>query len=197
MSMEFNSADGRSKKLMTMTDVELFAALRSGQKEALGIIYDRYGAFVYSLAIKVLANPQEAEDLTHEIFLGLWHRNIYDGTRGSVTSFLAVLTRSRAIDKLRSHQKIFKFLQRWGHAVEAETPSPTPLEMASLEQRAQQVQNALLHLSEQQRKVLEMAYFQGFSQSQIAKQLNIPLGTIKSWCRQGLIKLRHTLQDLD
>lgn len=195
--MELNSVGDRSQNLLTMTDAELFAALRLGQKDALGKIYDRYSSLVYGLALRILTNPQEAEDLTHEIFLALWHRHTYDPSRGSASSFLATITRSRAIDKLRSRQTITKFLQRWGQLVKTETPPHSPVENASLEQRSQQVHEALLTLSTQQRQVLEMSYFQGLSQSEIAKQLNTPLGTIKSWCRQGLLKLRHNLQDIN
>ncbi|HBL13112.1 MAG TPA: RNA polymerase subunit sigma [Cyanobacteria bacterium UBA11162] len=177
------------------TDAELFQAMKAGQRSALGILYDRYGKLVYGLALHMLKNPQEAEDLTQEIFLALWRSDRYNPTRGSLSSFLTIMTRSRAIDKLRSRKTSLKFLDRWRQNTTAETPLNTPFEQASYTERSQQVQNALAQLSDNQRQILEMSYYDGLSQSEIAQQLDIPLGTVKTRSRQGLLKLRQTLQD--
>jgi RNA polymerase sigma-70 factor (ECF subfamily) len=193
--MALDSADSRPPNPLLETDAELFSALKAGQSSALGILYDRYASLVYRLALRILANPQEAEDLTQEIFLTLWRRRTYNPARGSVSSFLTTLTRSRAIDKLRSRGTNLKFIQRWSQAMTAETLPPTPFELASLSQRSEYVRNALAQLPAKQRQVLEMAYYNGLSQSEIAKQLDIPLGTVKTWARQGLLKLRQNLQD--
>lgn len=190
-----DSADSRPTNPLLQTDAELFRALKAGQPSALGILYDRYASLVYRLALKILANPQEAEDLTQEIFLTLWRSGTYNPARGSLGSFLTTMTRSRSIDKLRSRGINLKFLHRWSQAMTTETPPPTPFESASLSQRSQYVRDALAQLPEKQRQVLQMAYYDGLSQSEIAKQLNIPLGTIKTWARQGLLKLRKNLQD--
>lgn len=193
--MDSNSDNDRSADLSLQTDGELFHALKAGQPQALGILYDRYASLVYRLALRILANPQEAEDLTQEVFLRFWHHGTYNPTRGSLSNFLITLTRSRAIDKLRSRSTNLKFLQRWSQMMTTETSFPTPIEVVSLSQRSQQVQNALAVLSENQRQVLEMAYYEGLSQSEIAKQLDVPLGTVKTWARQGLLKLRQSLKD--
>lgn len=108
--MPFN-ADSRPTNLQLQTDAELVRALKAGQPSALGILYDRHTNLVYRLALRILANPQEAEDLTQEIFLTLWRKDIYNPTRGSLGSFLTTLTRSRAIDRLRSRGTNLKFLQ--------------------------------------------------------------------------------------
>ncbi len=177
------------------TDTELFHALKAGQTSALATLYDRYSKLVYGLALYILKNSQEAEDLTQEVFLALWHRDNYNPARGSLSSFLTTITRSRAIDKLRSRGSSFKFLDRWRRAIPLETTTNTPLEQASYAERSQQVQNALAQLSKDQRQVLEMLYYEGLSQSEIAQQLNIPLGTVKTRSRLGLLKLRQTLED--
>ena len=187
-------ADSKPSNPLLQTDAELFRTLKAGQSSALGILYDRYASLVYRLALRILANPQEAEDLTQEIFLSLWRSGTYNPARGSLGSFLTTLTRSRAIDKLRSRGTNLKFLQRWSQAMMTESP-PTPFELASLSQRSQYVRNALAQLPDKQRQVLEMAYYDGFSQSEIAKHLDTPLGTIKTWARQGLLKLRQNLKD--
>lgn len=192
--MEHDSVDSRANHKVQPTDAEVFHALQTGESGALGILYDRYASLVYRLALRILANTQEAEDLTQEIFLTLWRSGKYNPARGSLSSFLTTMTRSRAIDKLRSRSTKLKFLQRWGQMMTAETSSPTPFEAASLSQRSQQVNEALAELPSSQRQVLEMAYYDGLSQSEIAKKLNIPLGTIKTWSRQGLLNLRKNLQ---
>lgn len=193
--MNLDSVNDSPTNQVLQSDAELFRAMTTGQTSALGILYDRYSSLVYRLALRILANPQEAEDLTQEIFLTLWRSGTYDSTRGSLSSFLTTLTRSRAIDKLRSRGTNLKFLQRWKQTMTTETSSPTPFEVASLSQRSHYVQNALAQLPEKHRQVLEMAYYDGMSQSEIASVLDIPLGTIKTWARQGLLKLRRNLQD--
>lgn len=178
------------------TDAEVWQALKAGQSQALRIIYERYASLVYRLALRILTNAQEAEDLTQEIFLNLWRNRGYDPLRGSLSSYLTTLTRSRAIDKLRSRGTQLKFLQRWGQMITPESSTLSPLEMASLSQRSEQVKTAIAQLPANQRQVLEMAYFEGFSQSEIAKKLETPLGTVKSWSRQGLLTLRKNLHNL-
>jgi RNA polymerase sigma-70 factor, ECF subfamily len=180
----------------SQSDAELFTALKAGQHSALEILYDRYAALVYRLALRILINPQEAEDLTQEIFLNLWRSDAYKPGRGSLSSYLTTLTRSRAIDRLRSRSSNQKFLERWSLNMSSELPPLTPFESASLEQRSEYVRNALTELPDRQRRVLEMSYFDGLSQSEIAAQLNTPLGTVKSWCRQGLLNLRKNLGSL-
>jgi len=178
------------------TDAELVKAIRAGESLALGNLYDRYGNLVYGLALRILTSATEAEDLTQEIFLNLWHNQTYNPDRGSLSSYLTTLTRSRAIDKLRSRTTQGKFLQRWSQAMVTATPPATPFDLAALNQRADEVQQALTQLTDKQRQVLEMAYYQGLSQSEIAKKIDVPLGTVKSWSRQGLLQLRKTLKDL-
>jgi RNA polymerase sigma-70 factor (ECF subfamily) len=177
-----------------LTDAEVYQAVKSGQKAALGILYDRYGKLVYGLALKILNNPQEAEDLTQEIFVALWRDRSYNPSRGSLGSFLMTVTRSRSIDKLRSRKTSLKFLDRWSKTMSVETTN-TPFEQASFSERSQQVRHALTQLSQEQRQVLEMVYFEGLSQSEIAQQLSLPLGTVKTRSRLGLLKLRQALED--
>ena len=190
-----NSASANLKLQADATDAEVWNVLKQGQSQALQILYERYSSLVYRLAFRVLGNSQEAEDLTQDIFLTLWRSRNYDPNRGSLGSYLTTLTRSRAIDKLRSRGTQTKFLQRWSQVMVTESSSPSPFEAASLSQRSEQLKAAIAQLPASQRQVLEMAYFEGMSQSEIAKQLETPLGTVKSWCRQGLLNLRKNLQN--
>jgi RNA polymerase sigma-70 factor (ECF subfamily) len=181
--------------LASQTDADLFVALRSGQTEVLGILYDRHSRLVYSLALKVLSNAQEAEDLTQDIFLTLARGCSYNPQRGSLRTFLAVLTRSRAIDRIRSRNTATEFLGKLKSNKQQEIASNLPLESVSQDERSQEVRSALAQLSEEQQQILQMAYYDGFSQSEIAERLNIPLGTVKARSRRGLLKLRETLKD--
>lgn len=181
------------KSIHPPSDFELLCSLRDGQVEALGNLYDRYSRLVYGLAYKILGNLEEAEDITQEVFLTLWRRDAYNPSRGSLSSFLTTMTRSRSIDKLRSRSTKLRFMQRWQTIVKNEAVA-TPLDHASMGERSQLVRNAMLQLPESERLILEIAYYEGLSQSEIAKRLNIPLGTVKTRSRQGLLKLRQTLQ---
>jgi len=181
------------KPTHSLSDLDLLLVLRDGQVNALGSLYDRYSRLVYGLAHKILGNSEEAEDITQEVFLTLWRRDAYNPSRGSLSSFLTTMTRSRSIDKLRSRGTKLRFIQRWQGIVKNEAVA-TPLEQASMGERSQLVRDALSQLHESERLILEIAYYEGLSQSEIAKRLNIPLGTVKTRSRQGLLKLRQTLQ---
>jgi RNA polymerase sigma-70 factor (ECF subfamily) len=184
-----------SSKLTTSSDADLYQALKAGNQSALGVLYDRYGKLVYGLALKILNHSQEAEDLTQEIFLALWRNDAYNPTRGSLGNFLAMMTRSRAIDKLRSRNTSLKFFERWSKTMTAEPSSNTPFEQATVQERSQEIRRALAQLPPEQRQILEMVYYDGLSQSEIARQLNIPLGTVKTRSRLGLLRLRQYLED--
>jgi RNA polymerase sigma-70 factor, ECF subfamily len=176
------------------SDASLWLALKAGQTNALGILYDRHGGLVYGIALKVLGHAQEAEDLTQDIFVKLTHSTAYDPQRGSFRTFLAILTRSRAIDRLRSHQVARASVERL-KSTQVTSPVHTPAEAIAQTERTQEVQAALAQLSESQQTILRLAYYEGLSQSTIAEQLDTPLGTVKTHSRRGLLKLRQLLQE--
>jgi RNA polymerase sigma-70 factor (ECF subfamily) len=196
MDLDSPNALSGSHSFAQRTDTEVWNALKEGESQALSILYERYSSLVYRLALRILGNSQDAEDLTQDIFLTLWRSRNYNPSRGSLSSYLTTLTRSRAIDKLRSRGTKFKFLSRWGQLMATASPQPSPVEWVSFTQRADQVKVALAQLPPAQRQVLELAYFEGLSQSEIAQKLETPLGTIKTWSRQGLLNLRKNLQHL-
>lgn len=179
-----------------LSDLELFRAVRDQNPSALQQLYRSYGDLMYGLAWRILGNHQEAEDLIQEIFLSLWRNCSYNPQRGSFKSFLMLLVRSRAIDRLRSRKTSQKALERSGQQVEGQNVINVPFESSVSEEIAQRVRNALTKLPEKQRQALEMAYFEGLSQQEISQQLEVSLGTVKSWFRLGFTKLRQSLQDL-
>ena len=187
---------GNTEKLLSVqTDAQLYQALKAGQTAALGILYDRHAGLVYGIALKVLENPQEAEDLTQDIFLNFVKIGSYEPSRGSLRTYLAILTRSRAVDRVRSRSNTRELLQKWGHSREEETATDSLLEKVSRSEQSQEVKAALAQLSDEQQQILRMAYYDGLSQSEIANQLEIPLGTVKARARRGLLKLRQALTD--
>jgi RNA polymerase sigma-70 factor, ECF subfamily len=180
-----------------VTDEALFVALKNGDSAALSILFQRHGRLVYGLALKILGNPQEAEDLTQEIFLTLWRKASTNPDCRFFVRYLITITRSRAIDKIRARTRQLKLVEKVGTMSNDITPEPTPVEQASFVERSQRVNHAMSELPEKQRQVIELAYNQGLSQSEIAKQLDIPLGTVKTSTRQGLLKLKQILLDSD
>ena len=172
---------------------KLVEALHRQDLDALEYLFDRYSSLVYTLAYKILGHPQEAEDLVQEIFLSLWERCTYQPLRGSLSSFLVTVTRSRAIDRLRMKGNRRRILSQWQQTL-APNHSPTPLDHATHSEKCQALQQALAQLPDHYCQVLELSYFGGYSQSEIAQQLDTPLGTVKTWARKGLIQLRQILQ---
>jgi RNA polymerase sigma-70 factor, ECF subfamily len=184
-------------RLAEQSDAVLFEAMRGGNLCALDVLYDRYGDRVYRLAWRILQNNEEAADLTHDVFLHLWRKAKYDVDRGSLITFLSVMTRSRAINRLRQMRSQQKLAENWGYnTLSLMAGKRQSLEDLSLEETSQRVREALQDIPENQRQVLEMAYYDGLSQAEITERLDVPIGTVKTWARRGLMRLRQILTDL-
>ncbi|MEM6255321.1 MAG: sigma-70 family RNA polymerase sigma factor [Cyanobacteria bacterium P01_D01_bin.156] len=173
-------------------DIELIRSLRSGNQAALTLLYDRYGGLVYTVASRFLKQPAEVEDLTQEIFLNFWQNDKYDPARASLRTYLALVTRSRALTRLAKRGTHQRSLQRLKRSVLPDRP-PTPLEQASRIEQQEAVRQALSQLKEPHRQILEMNFYQGITHAEIAKQLDMPLGTVKTRARKGLMELRQRL----
>lgn len=199
MKQETNDLSiANSQYFQIPTDEEIFESFIQGDVSALGVIYDRYGLLVYRLIYRMLKNPQEAEDLTQEIFLNLQVKSKFNPQRGSFYTYLMMITRTKTIDRLRSKRSKGSFWQNIGKlkdTFERHRPD-NPIEIISTKEISIQVKNALNQLSPNQRQVLELSYYEGFSQSEIAEYLNLPLGTVKTHRRRGLIQLKKKLHNL-
>lgn len=199
MNIESNrSLIASSPNLNKLTDEQVFKAFTEGDVSALGMLYDRYGLLVYRLNYRMLKNAQEAEDLTQEIFLNLQVKSKFNPQRGSFYTYLMILTRSQAIDRLRSKRskgRLWQSIRKLKDSV-AQQKIDSPMEVVSMEEISTQVRNALQHLSSNQRQVLELSYYEGLTQLEISQRINIPLGTVKTHSRRGLIQLRKNLHNL-
>lgn len=175
-------------------DRALIERLRGGEHAALGELYDRHCRAVYSLACRVLVDRADAEDVVQEVFAQAWRQaSAYDATRATVAGWLLMMTRARAIDRLRA---------RRARPVAADVAMPDlPDPEAGQEARAMQSQAAsrvgaaLRALPDAQRVPLELAYYQGLTQADIAARLSEPLGTVKTRMRSALQRLRASLED--
>ncbi len=177
-------------------DWDVILGIQKGDRAALEVLYDRYSGLVYKLSLRILANPEAAADLTQEIFLAVWNKpEKYQGDRASIAVFLSVMTRSQALNRLRSLKSQQQLIRRFGHMVMPDSRDNPNLDRATLEELSGQVKAALAEIPNAQRQVLEMAYYDGLSQSDITEKTGVPLGTVKSRSRQGLLKLRELLKD--
>lgn len=181
--------------LSSLTDADLCHRLRNADGDALRVLYDRYSGLVYTLACRILSRAEEAEDLTQDIFLSFWKDPKFDANRASLGTYLSLLTRSRALNRLSQRGSRQRSLQRLQILEDAFPRTSTPLDYASRDEQQRHLAIALEQLSGPQRQVLTLSYYQGLSQSEIAQQLNLPLGTVKTHARQGLIKLRQPLNN--
>jgi RNA polymerase sigma-70 factor, ECF subfamily len=177
-------------------DVRLIQQVAGGDASALAAVYDLHAATVYALALRILGEEGDAEDVVQEVFAQAWRQaDRYDATRGSVAAWLLIMTRTRAIDRLRSRQA------RPDHAQAADetaleryaAPATDPVDEITLEQDAVRVRRALSELPLLQRVAIELAFFEGLTQREIAERLEQPLGTVKTRIRLGLLKLRDAL----
>ena len=159
---------------------------------ALQVLYQRYARLVYRQSFDILRTREDAEDITQEIFLTLWQRCTYDRNRGSFKRFLLMNARSRSIDKLRAKSSRYRRLQALRDRTLQPNTNP-PLEKATQQSTATTLRHALNTLPSKEKTVLESAYYHGLTQAEIARQYDLPLGTVKSRSRQGLQKLRTAI----
>jgi RNA polymerase sigma-70 factor (ECF subfamily) len=182
-------------------DGALLRRMAAGDESALGALYDRWSTLVHSVVARITGDPGDAEELVEETFLQAWRQaGRYEGTRGGVSTWLVVIARSRALDRVRlaGHRRAAAAepLESAESAGALHQSHDTPLDAAEVAETRQIVHAAMEKLPADQRETLELAYFKGMSQSEIAQATGQPLGTIKTRCRLGLMKLREALSVL-
>ena len=189
--------------VMTMQDVapaperewpDLIAKTARGDQEAFSRLYDQSSPYIYGLILRVVNQPQIAEEVTMDVYVQVWKQaKSYNVNRGTPMGWLITLARSRAIDRLRSgrlERANVTSIEEVGGLASADA---NPEDQSSGKQRAEIVRNALTSLPREQRESLMLAYFGGYSQSEISEQLGIPLGTVKTRIRLGMMRLRDAL----
>jgi len=166
-------------------EMRLVARIRAGDQQAMSELYDRYGKVVYAVSLRVLQDAGAAEDVLQDVFLQLWRNpDAFDASRGSLAAWLAVIARHRSIDRLRKRRPevdIEDCVIAGGPDLRDETERALVIE---------KVRVVLAEMNPDQRKVLELAFFQGLTHTEIAEKTGEPLGTIKTRIRSGLQLLR-------
>jgi RNA polymerase sigma-70 factor (ECF subfamily) len=162
----------------------LLRRLAAGDTEALGEFYDLYAGLVNGLALRILRDASDAEDVVQEVFVQAWRQaSRFDGERGTPEAWLCTMARTRALDRLRR-----RVSRREDREEAAPAPTSTPKSAEAIA-----VRKALEGLSEDQRRALELAYYEGLTQTEIAARLGEPLGTVKTRIRTAMIRLREVL----
>ena len=178
-------------------DADLVRRLKAHEPKAMNDLYDRYGRLTYSLIFRIVRNPSTAEDLVQEAFLRVWNRvQSFDAERGALGAWVLTVARNRAIDYLRSTDGRMQAgameldqLERPGLFAKLDS---TALAI----DRVRRLKSAFEKLTPPQRQVIELAYYEGMSQTEMAERLNQPLGTVKTWTRSALKILRDELAEV-
>ena len=180
----------RGRQYLLLADEELISLVAHGDAEAFATLYDRHSRAAYSLAYRMMGERQAAEDLVQDAFLKVWRSaTSYRAERASLRTWLLSIVHNRGIDQLRSVAS----RRRTQEKIEASAPKSQPSEAFSESWRnsqGEQVREALSTLPSEQLKILELAYFSGYTHVEIAELLDVPLGTVKGRMRLGLKKMR-------
>jgi RNA polymerase sigma-70 factor (ECF subfamily) len=185
---------GVDEQVQLPDDRNLIEQIGNGNEEALKVLYDRYAGLLYTLALRIVGDRQLAEEVLQNAFVNCWKRaGQFDAERGQVRAWLFGITRNNAIDMLRSHTHQDRLRSSGslpGPGEPGEPRRPDETEHVALRLT---VQAALAELPGEQRQLIEMAYFGGLTQSEIAERSGVPLGTVKTRIRAGMQRLRHSL----
>lgn len=173
----------------------LLSEMAEGSESALGEFYDSTNHLVYGLTLRILGDVAEAEEVAIDVYMQVWNKaSDFDPERGTPSGWFLMLTRSRAIERLRSGAKRRNLEESL--LTEVINPKANPEERALESERRRMVKDAFTKLSSQQQQAIHLAYYLGLSQSEIATRLGHPIGTVKSWIRLGMIKLRDLLDSV-
>ncbi|MEO8480298.1 MAG: sigma-70 family RNA polymerase sigma factor [Gemmatimonadota bacterium] len=173
-----------------------------GDEQALGALYDRYAAGLNGLALRLVREPADAEEVVADAFAQAWREaKRFDGRRGSVSAWMVTMTRSRGLDLIRARGRRSRLKDVAAAAAPVDpvamgAPPAAPSRVAEEQERAGHLHSALRELPVEQYEVVQLAYFEGLSQSEIATHLGTPLGTVKTRVRLALAKLRVPLHAL-
>ncbi|MGN6752444.1 MAG: ECF RNA polymerase sigma factor SigK [Intrasporangium sp.] len=172
---------------------ELLRRSATGDEGAFGELYDAVAPRVFGLVRRVVRDPAQAEEVTQEAFLEVWRTSgRFDPSRGSALVWVLAIAHRKSVDRVRSAEAARTRDERYG-ATSGEVAHDATVEEVALRLDAQRVRRALAHLTDTQREAVELAYLSGYTHTEVAALLNLPLGTAKTRIRDGLIRLRDTL----
>lgn len=190
--------DTPSPHATSIIDPTLLARVVKGDQQAFSQLYDYSSTLLFTLAVRMLGNREEAAELLQDVYLEVWRKvSRYDVGRGTPIAWLITLTKSRAIDRLRARAsrgyRATNSLEG-GMATQVADPAPSPLETQADQELRTAIGAAVAGLPQSQQQAIELAYYEGLSHTEIATRLNQPLGTVKTRIKLGMSKLRESLQ---
>jgi len=190
--------DKPSHHAASTIDPTLLARVAKGDQQAFSQLYDYSSTLLFTLAIRILGNREEAAELLRDVYLEVWRKvSRYDIGRGTPIAWLVTLTKSRAIDRLRARaSRGYRATNQLeaGTAAQMADPGPSPLETQADQELRMAVGTAVGGLPQAQQQAIELAYYEGLSHTEIAARLNQPLGTVKTRIKLGMSKLRESLR---
>lgn len=184
---------------VTPSDRSLVERMARGDESAAAVLFDRYAKTLYGVALQILGDTAEAEEVVLDAFMQVWRDALrYDPSRGSLVAWLIMIGRSRALDGVRARARRERAIERFGSGMPLAALGGThdPSQATEDEERRRRVTAALSALPAEQREPIELAFFEGLSHSEIAARLQTPLGTVKTRVRSGMQKLRDSLREL-
>jgi RNA polymerase sigma-70 factor, ECF subfamily len=175
------------------SDVALLNRVMARDASAVGELYDRHSRLLYGLILRIVRDRGEAEEILQEVFMQVWMRaDTYNAELGTPAAWLVRVARNRAIDRLRSNTVRARTMEASPPLLSVETPEAC----AVMSERQREVARALEELPPEQRQLIVHAYFQGLTQSELAERFGLPLGTVKTRVRSGMMTLRNQLQQM-
>jgi RNA polymerase sigma-70 factor (ECF subfamily) len=178
------------------SEIELLRRVGQGDRKSFEDLYDRFSGVLFSTALQILNDHREAEDVVQEVFVQIWDKaKLYDAARGKPLTWAMTLTRNKAIDRLRSAQRRYRLQDQ----VEKETKVTNQValkdssEEVEILEKSRLIRAAVMELSKEQREAIELAFFSGLTQNEIAQELNQPLGTVKARIRRGMLRLKEMI----
>lgn len=172
---------------------ELIAASARGDEQAFARLYDQTSSRVYGMVLRVVRDPAQSAEVTQDIYLEVWKQSArFDGTKGAVLPWLLMIAHRRAVDRVRSAQSSVVRDDKYA-VLNEERPFDSVSEQVQTTLEAQRVRKVLADLTPAQREAVGLAYFGGYTHSEVAELLKIPLGTVKTRIRDGLIRMRDAL----
>jgi RNA polymerase sigma-70 factor, ECF subfamily len=178
------------------SEIELLRRVGQGDRKSFEDLYDRFSGVLFSTALQILNDHREAEDVIQEVFIQIWDKaKLYDAARGKPLTWAMTLTRNKAIDRLRSAQRRYRLQGQ----VEKETRVTNQValkdssEAVEILEKSRLIRAAVSELSKEQREAIELAFFSGLTQNEIAQELNQPLGTVKARIRRGMLRLKEMI----
>jgi RNA polymerase sigma-70 factor, ECF subfamily len=190
------ASDPRLADLDTEADRQIVGAMAAGATDALGRLFDRHATAVYSLAVRITGRQEDAEEVVQDVFAQAWRTAVrYDATRATVAGWLMMLARTRALDRLRARRARpdadLPVEVRADAPIAAGTPDPEQVAMSARD--AQAVRTALAGLPDELRALVEFAYYEGLTHTEVAARTGLPLGTVKTRLRSAVAALRGAL----